>query len=45
LSYVRHPAELPEIAINYFRYARHNKDPANAWLRSLIEGLLGGSAH
>jgi DNA-binding transcriptional LysR family regulator len=41
LSYVRHPAKLPEIAINLFWHGRYNKDPANAWLRSLIIRLHG----
>ena len=44
LSYVRHPAKLPEIAINLFWHARYNKDPANAWLRSLIVRLHGEGA-
>ncbi len=43
LSYVRHPARLPEIGINLFWHARYNKDPANAWLRSLIIRLHGES--
>jgi DNA-binding transcriptional LysR family regulator len=41
LSYVRHPAKLPEIAIDLFWHGRYNKDPANAWLRSLIVRLHG----
>lgn len=45
LSYVHHPAKLPEIAINLFWHARYNKDLANAWLRSLIIRLHGESAH
>lgn len=45
LSYVRHPARLPEIGINLFWHARYNKDPANAWLRSLIMRLHGESVH
>jgi len=44
LSFVRHPAKLPEIAINLFWHARYNKDPANAWLRSLVVRLHGESA-
>jgi len=44
LSYVRHPAKLPEIAINLFWHGRYNKDPANAWLRSLIIRLHGEGA-
>ncbi|MDR6538684.1 LysR family transcriptional regulator [Variovorax soli] len=44
LAYVRHPAKLPEIAINLFWHGRYNKDPANAWLRSLIIRLHGEGA-
>ena len=36
LTYVRHPATLPEIAINMFWHAKVHKDPANEWLRGLI---------
>ncbi len=41
LSYIRHPAKLPEIAINLFWHGRFHKDPAITWLRSLIVGLHG----
>ncbi|MEB0057018.1 LysR family transcriptional regulator [Variovorax sp. LG9.2] len=41
LAYVRHPAKLPEIAINLFWHRRYNKDPAIAWLRALIVSLHG----
>lgn len=41
LAYAPHPATLPEIAINLFWHERYNKDPANAWLRSLIIQLHG----
>lgn len=41
LSYVRHPAKLPEIAISLFWHGRFHKDPAVAWLRSLIIRLHG----
>jgi DNA-binding transcriptional LysR family regulator len=44
LSYLRHPAKLPEIAINLFWHERYNKDPAIAWLRSLIIRLHGEGA-
>ena len=44
LSYVRHPAKLPEIEINLFWHGRYNKDPANAWLRSMIVRLHGEGA-
>ena len=36
LSWVRHPAKLPPIAINLFWHARCHKDPANEWLRALL---------
>ena len=36
LSYVSHPAALPEVAINVFWHAKHHKDPANQWLRGLL---------
>jgi DNA-binding transcriptional LysR family regulator len=36
LAYVKHPATLPEIAINMFWHAKFHKDPANEWLRSLV---------
>ena len=36
LAYVKHPATLPEIAINMFWHAKYNKDPANEWLRDLV---------
>lgn len=41
LTYARHPAKLPEIAINLFWHERYQKDPAIAWLRSLIMRLHG----
>jgi DNA-binding transcriptional LysR family regulator len=36
LTYVAHPAPLPEIAINLFWHAKYHKDPANQWLRGLV---------
>lgn len=36
LAYVKHPAILPEIAINMFWHAKFHKDPANEWLRNLV---------
>lgn len=41
LSYVRHPAKLPEIGISLFWHRRFNKDPAITWLRTLISELHG----
>ena len=43
LTFVPHPAKLPEIAINLFWHERYNKDPANVWLRSLVIQLHGES--
>jgi hypothetical protein len=36
LAYAKHPASLPEIAINMFWHAKYHKDPANEWLRTLV---------
>lgn len=36
LTYLPHPAKLPEVSINLFWHARVHKDPANVWLRNLI---------
>ena len=36
LTYVSHPATLPEVAINVFWHGKVHKDPANEWLRGLI---------
>lgn len=40
LSYCAHPAPLPEVPINLFWHAKHHKDPANQWLRSLVVSLF-----
>jgi DNA-binding transcriptional LysR family regulator len=44
LSYVAHPATLPEIAINMFWHAKVHRDPANEWLRGLIFGIHSDQA-
>jgi DNA-binding transcriptional LysR family regulator len=36
LTYVTHPAKLPEIAINVFWHAKFHREPGNQWLRTLI---------
>ena len=36
LSYVPHPAKLPEIAINQFWHARFHREPGNQWLRGVV---------
>jgi DNA-binding transcriptional LysR family regulator len=40
LTYVPHPATLPEITINMFWHAKFHKDPANEWLRKLVVRML-----
>jgi DNA-binding transcriptional LysR family regulator len=42
LTYVPHPATLPEIAINLFWHAKFHKDPANQWLRESMFRLYAG---
>lgn len=41
LSYVRHPARLPEIGISLFWHSRYHRDPGIEWLRTLIIQLHG----
>jgi len=36
LTYVTHPAKLPEIAINMFWHAKFHRTPDNQWLRTLV---------
>ncbi len=36
LTYVKHPAHLPAIAIKMFWHAKVHLDPANQWLRELM---------
>lgn len=36
LTYVTHPAKLPEIAINVFWHAKFHRAPDNQWLRNLV---------
>ena len=40
LSYVSHPATLPEIAINMFWQAKYHREPGNQWLRGLIAEIF-----
>lgn len=40
LTYVAHPATLPEVAINVFWHAKFHKAPANQWLRSVVFDLF-----
>ncbi len=42
LTCVKHPAALPEIAINLFWHAKFHKDPANQWLRGCMFDWFGG---
>ena len=36
LSYVTHPAKLPQVAINVFWHAKYHRTPDNQWLRTLV---------
>ncbi|RZU00502.1 LysR family transcriptional regulator [Rivibacter subsaxonicus] len=36
LSYLPHPAKLPDIAINVFWHAKAHRSPANQWLRGVV---------
>ncbi len=40
LVYRKHPAALPDIAINLFWHARNHRDPSSQWLRSLMVELF-----
>ena len=42
LTFVSHPAKLPEVAINVFWHAKFHKAPANQWLRTLVFDTFGG---
>jgi len=42
LTYVPHPAKLPEIAINQFWHARFHREPGNQWLRSIVSEEFSG---
>lgn len=44
LTYVTHPARLPEIAINAFWHAKVHRSPANQWLRGLVFELFAQDA-
>lgn len=37
---LKHPAPLPEVAINVFWHAKFHKSPANQWLRSTLFDLF-----
>lgn len=36
------PVELPRMALRQFWHPRHNRDPANVWLRSVVKSLFSG---
>jgi DNA-binding transcriptional LysR family regulator len=36
LTYLTHPAKLPEVAINVFWHAKFHRTPDNQWLRTLV---------
>lgn len=42
LTFVGHPAKLPEVAINLFWHAKFHRAPANQWLRTLVFDTFGG---
>jgi DNA-binding transcriptional LysR family regulator len=42
LSFVPHPATLPEIAINQFWHARFHREPGNQWLRNIVSEQFSG---
>jgi DNA-binding transcriptional LysR family regulator len=44
LTFVAHPAKLPEVAINVFWHAKFHKAPANQWLRSLVFDTFGAGS-
>ena len=41
LSFLPHPIELPEVAINVFWQAKVHRSPVHQWLRSLVFELFG----
>jgi DNA-binding transcriptional LysR family regulator len=40
LTYVAHPAKLPEISIDLYWHDRYHRDPASQWLRTVIGRLF-----
>ena len=40
---LKHPADLPEVAIHAFWHTRFHRDPANQWLRALFFELFSGA--
>jgi DNA-binding transcriptional LysR family regulator len=41
LSFLPHPVELPEVAINVFWHAKVHRSPAHQWLRGVVFDLFG----
>ena len=41
LRYLRHPVDLPEIAINLFWHAKVHRSPVHQWLRGVVFDLFG----
>lgn len=41
LSFLPHPIELPEVAINLFWHAKVHRSPAHQWLRGQVFDLFG----
>jgi DNA-binding transcriptional LysR family regulator len=44
LRFLRHPIELPEVAINTFWHAKVHRSPAHQWLRGVVFELFGPGA-
>ena len=44
LTFVAHPAKLPDVAINVFWHAKFHKAPANQWLRGLVFRMFSDDA-
>jgi DNA-binding transcriptional LysR family regulator len=43
LTYLPHPIDLPEIAINVFWHAKVHRSGAHQWLRGVVFDLFGDS--
>lgn len=41
LTFLPHPVDLPEIAINVFWHAKMHRSPAHQWLRGVVFDLFG----
>src|SRR5690606_33140499 len=41
---VEHPLRVPEIDVNIFWHAKHHRQPANKWLRTVITQIFSDSS-